>query len=92
MSDKGIFEYFLSDSWVDSHSVHCYFCEALIDEREAIRADKYNGDDGGMTCQSCADEKVDEWINGLEVVQLKKVVRKIEKIIIKQERKNGFID
>lgn len=39
--------------WIDSHSVNCYFCAELVDERECQRADKYNGNDGGSICLKC---------------------------------------
>ena len=42
-----------SDRWVDAHSVNCYFCQELIDERESFPADGFNQDDGGSICQGC---------------------------------------
>lgn len=39
--------------WIDSHSVNCYYCENLTDERECVPADPYNGNDGGSVCQPC---------------------------------------
>lgn len=40
-------------SWVEKHSVNCYFCNAVVDERECMDADKYNGNDGGDICPDC---------------------------------------
>jgi hypothetical protein len=49
----------LSDSrWIDIHSVNCYFCGELKDERDCINADEYNVNDGGSICQKCLDERV----------------------------------
>jgi len=39
--------------WIDRHSVNCYYCEELVDERECVPADPYNGNDGGSVCQPC---------------------------------------
>ena len=36
-------------------SVNCYYCSALIDERNAIVADKYNKNKGGVVCERCAN-------------------------------------
>jgi len=41
------------DDWVDSHSVNCYFCGKLFDERDGLPADEYNDDDGGTICPEC---------------------------------------
>lgn len=41
-------------SWMDKHSVNCYFCGKLFDEREGVPADQFNKNDGGTCCQSCA--------------------------------------
>lgn len=36
-------------------SVNCYFCNALVDDRECVNADAYNNNgDGGSVCKSCA--------------------------------------
>ena len=43
--------------WVDRHSVNCYFCRVLFDEREGLNADEYNGNDGGSICPSCIIKK-----------------------------------
>ena len=37
----------------DKHSVGCYFCGRLVDERECIPADEYNENDGGSICPEC---------------------------------------
>jgi hypothetical protein len=39
--------------WVERHSVNCYFCGKLGDEREWMPADVYNGGDGGSICSDC---------------------------------------
>lgn len=44
------------DSWI-SHSVGCYFCGTIFDEREGNHADQYNGGDGGSICPKCLEEK-----------------------------------
>jgi len=47
---------------MERHSVNCYFCNTLTDERECISADKYSGGDGGSLCQNCAlfiDDAID---------------------------------
>ncbi len=36
-----------------NHSVNCYFCGELFDEREGQRADEFNGGDGGDICPKC---------------------------------------
>ena len=35
------------------HSVNCYFCGALADERECLPADDFNDGDGGTICGYC---------------------------------------
>ena len=42
-----------SDRWVDAHSVNCYFCGLLVDERECLPADAFNQNDSGSICQEC---------------------------------------
>ena len=37
-------------------SVNCYFCSALVDERDCIVADDYNDNDGGAICGTCSLE------------------------------------
>ena len=39
--------------WVNGHSVNCYFCGWLFDERDGENADKYNNNDGGSICPFC---------------------------------------
>jgi hypothetical protein len=41
------------DRWIDRHSVDCYYCGALVDERDCIAADDFNGNDGGEICPQC---------------------------------------
>ena len=41
------------NNWIDKHSVNCYFCNTLVDERECMPADKYNYNDGGDICRVC---------------------------------------
>ena len=43
--------------WVDKHSVNCYFCNALVDERDCLPADPFNGGDGGDMCPRCTKLK-----------------------------------
>ena len=38
---------------IDRHSINCYFCHALVDERECMPADPYNDEDGGNVCPDC---------------------------------------
>lgn len=38
-------------------SVNCYFCGKVFDERDAVAADDYNGNDGGSICEKCVDER-----------------------------------
>ena len=40
-------------SWQDKHSVNCYFCGNLFDERDGANADPYNNNDGGSICPEC---------------------------------------
>ena len=42
------------DDESDEHSVNCYFCGDLFDERDAVPADKWNNNDGGEACPECA--------------------------------------
>ena len=44
-------------NWVDTHSVTCYFCGKLFDEREGQPADEFNDNDGGDICPTCLTEK-----------------------------------
>ena len=43
----------METTWVDKHSVNCYFCGHLIDEREGQNADNWNNNDGGTICDEC---------------------------------------
>lgn len=45
-------------AWVDSHSVNCYFCGQLFDERDGIPADSYNHNDGGTICPTGVNKRV----------------------------------
>jgi hypothetical protein len=45
---------------LDRHSVNCYFCGELVDERECIPADEYNNNDGGSICPLCLEDKGEE--------------------------------
>lgn len=45
--------HYLEDRWIDRHSVNCYFCGILFDEREGLPADDYNYNDGGDICPDC---------------------------------------
>ena len=40
-------------NWIDNHSINCYFCGELKDERECIPANEYNDNDGGDICTEC---------------------------------------
>lgn len=40
-------------TWQERHSVNCYYCGALVDERECQPADVYNHGDGGSICPEC---------------------------------------
>ena len=46
--------------WAEKHSVNCYFCGFLVDERECANADNYNDNDGGSICQNCLKGKYNE--------------------------------
>jgi|TARA_R110002020_G_scaffold367847_1_gene579753 hypothetical protein len=43
--------------WLKKHSVNCYFCGILFDEREGLNADDFNNNDGGSICQNCLMKK-----------------------------------
>ena len=45
--------------WVDKHSVNCYFCGKLVDERNCMPADQFNNNDGGDICTECSTKKLD---------------------------------
>lgn len=40
-------------NWIDKHSVNCYFCGELVDERDCMPADEWNRNDGGSICSKC---------------------------------------
>jgi hypothetical protein len=42
--------------WIN-HSVGCYFCGTLFDEREGYNANEYNNNDGGTICPKCFTER-----------------------------------
>jgi len=44
-------------NWIEKHSVNCYFCGKLFDEREGQDADSFNNNDGGSICPQCLKEK-----------------------------------
>ena len=44
-------------SWIVNHSINCYFCGKLFDEREGYPADEFNNNDGGTICPECLKEK-----------------------------------
>ena len=44
-------------NWVESHSVNCYFCGVLFDERQGQNADAFNNNDGGSICPDCLKKK-----------------------------------
>ena len=41
--------------WVDKHSVNCYYCGELVDERNCVpnTAEHGGNDDGGSICPEC---------------------------------------
>ena len=45
------------NDWIEKHSVNCYFCAELVDGRECMPADPYNGADGGSICPECQKTK-----------------------------------
>jgi hypothetical protein len=45
------------NDWIDRHSVNCYFCGKLVDERECQPADRFNNNDGGSICSECLKQK-----------------------------------
>lgn len=46
--------------WVDRHSVNCYFCGILFDERDGVPAGQWNNNDGGTACPECARQREGE--------------------------------
>lgn len=43
----------MNEQAIMKHSVNCYFCGALADERECLPADDFNDGDGGTICGYC---------------------------------------
>jgi len=43
-------------SWLEKHSVNCYFCGKLFDERDGQNADSYNNNNGGSICPECLEK------------------------------------
>jgi len=43
--------------WLEKHSVNCYFCNELFDEREGQNADEFNNSDGGSICPKCLEKR-----------------------------------
>ena len=43
--------------WVDKHSVNCFDCGVLMDERECVPGDEITGD-GGSLCEACYEKRV----------------------------------
>jgi len=43
----------MNEQTIEKHSVSCYFCGELVDERECVPADKHNNGDGGDCCALC---------------------------------------
>jgi len=48
------------NNWIEKHSVNCYFCGKLVDERNCMPADEFNDNDGGDICSVCVDKKAEE--------------------------------
>ncbi len=44
-------------NWIEKHSVNCYFCNELVDERDCYPADDFNDNDGGDICLDCLRKK-----------------------------------
>ena len=46
-------------NWIEKHSINCYFCGELVDERECVPNTKeYGGNnDGGEICPKCQKER-----------------------------------
>jgi len=71
----------------EGHSVNCYFCGKLADERECLAADGYNGGDGGSICEECREgmfgyAEAESILDGWDFHSLpdgEKVIRAIEK-------------
>lgn len=46
----------MNEREIAKHSVNCYFCGKLVDERECMPADKFNNNDGGDCCTDCQNQ------------------------------------
>jgi len=49
-----------SPDWIESHSVNCYFCGKLVDERDCTPADDLNDSNGGECCPECRKARTTE--------------------------------
>jgi len=54
-------------SWVGKHSVNCYFCGNLFDERDGTNADPYNNNDGGSICPDCLKKTQKDLDNDIKI-------------------------
>jgi hypothetical protein len=50
----------VDDIGVEKHSINCYFCSRLANERKYTPADEWNDNDGGGICPECLEEKQEE--------------------------------
>ena len=48
------------NNWIEKHSINCYLCGDLVDERDCIPADPYNDNDGGELCPTRKSRKTQE--------------------------------
>lgn len=55
--DEDVISIAHQEAWIDRHSVNCYFCGELVDERDCSPANAYNNNDGGSICPKCLGEK-----------------------------------
>lgn len=73
------------NNWIDKHSVNCYFCSGLVDERECMPADEYNDNDGGSICPDCLaklyNDHYDELCPKCDTVGISGVVDDIKSFI-----------
>lgn len=61
----------MNEQTIDKHSVNCYFCNRIVDERNCIPADEWNGNDGGECCTCCQASFAEGERVAKEVVKLK---------------------
>lgn len=47
----------MNDEWIDRHSVNCYDCGSIVDERDCVDGDEYTKD-GGSLCQQCLERRL----------------------------------